>query len=148
MFWIGVVLIVIMILIILINFNKRPIKERSPIRAKAVLTMNEQPTFLRLKQALPEYHILAQVAFSGFMTAKGYTTRNLFNRKVADFVVLDKNFKCVVIIELDDASHNNKKDQDAKRDEMIKEAGLRVIRYKNTPQIQTIREDVLNIEKN
>ena len=83
--------------------------ERNPIKGKRIITMNEQPTFLRLLEALPEHIVLAQVAFSAFMTAKGYATRNLFNRKVADFVVLDKQFNVVAIVELDDASHKGKK---------------------------------------
>ena len=82
------------ILFFLANVNKAKggRGERNPIKGKRIITMNEQPTFLRLREALPEHIVLAQVAFSAFMTAKGYATRNLFNRKVADFVVLDKQF--------------------------------------------------------
>ena len=103
--------------------------------------MNEQPTFLRLREALPEHFVLAQVAFSAFMTASGYATRNLFNRKVADFVVLDKQFNIVAIVELDDSSHKGKEDKDADRDALVAEAGFRVIRYKRTPDLEQVRAD-------
>lgn len=122
--------------------------KRNPIRGRAVLTLNEQPTFLRLREALPEHFVLAQVAFSGFMTAGGYATRNLFNRKVADFVVLDKNFNVVAIVELDDSSHKGREDIDQERDELIKEAGYKVIRYKRTPDIDQIHFDFGITEKN
>ncbi|WP_374295361.1 DUF2726 domain-containing protein [Acinetobacter sp.] len=141
-------LIVFVVLVVLIgaffsstkiNFDKRG--TRNPIKAKRVLTMNEQPTFLRLKEALPEHHVLAQVSFNAFMTAKGYATRNLFNRKVADFVVLDNKFNVVAIVELDDSSHKGKEGRDAERDALIAEAGYKVIHYKRTPEIEKIKLD-------
>lgn len=104
--------------------------------------MNEQPMFKRLNEAVPEYYVLAQVAFSAFMTAKGYATRALFNRKIADFVILDQHFNVVAVIELDDASHNGKEEKDAQRDALIAEAGFKVIRYKKTPDIQKVRTDL------
>lgn len=116
-------------------------RERNPIKGKRILTMNEQPTFLRLKEALPENIVLAQVAFSAFMTAKGYATRNLFNRKIADFVVLDQHFNIVAIVELDDSSHQGNEAKDENRDALIAEAGYEVIRYKRTPDIQQIKAD-------
>lgn len=131
------------ILFFLANANKAKggRGERNPIKGKRIITMNEQPTFLRLREALPEHIVLAQVAFSAFMTAKGYATRNLFNRKVADFVVLDKQFNVVAIVELDDASHKGKEEKDADRDALIAEAGYRVIRYKRTPDLEQVQKD-------
>ena len=114
-------------------------RERNPIKGKRILTMNEQPTFLRLKEALPENIVLAQVAFSAFMTAKGYATRNLFNRKIADFVVLDQHFNIVAIVELDDSSHQGNEAKDESRDALIAESGYEVIRYNLTPYIQHIK---------
>ncbi|HFX6225882.1 DUF2726 domain-containing protein [Acinetobacter nosocomialis] len=142
---IGIFLIAIMILAILSILKKGESKnrnaKRTPIKGKPIITMNEQPTFMKLKEALPEHIILAQVAFSAFMTAQGYATRNLFNRKVADFVVLDKAFNIVAIVELDDSSHKGKEKFDAERDALIHEAGFKVIRYKRTPELVQIHRD-------
>jgi len=142
---IGMFLLVIIILAILSILKKGESKggngKRNPIKGKRIITMNEQPTFMKLKEALPEHIILAQVAFSAFMTAQGYTTRNLFNRKVADFVVLDKAFNLVAIVELDDSSHKGKEKIDAERDALIREAGFRVVRYKRTPELAQIHAD-------
>lgn len=142
---VGIFLIAIMILAILSVLKKGESKnrnaKRNPIEGKRIITMNEQPTFMKLKEALPEHIILAQVAFSAFMTAQGYATRNLFNRKVADFVVLDKAFNIVAIVELDDSSHKGKEKFDAERDTLIQEAGFKVIRYKRTPELAQIHRD-------
>ncbi|MEI2557052.1 DUF2726 domain-containing protein [Acinetobacter pittii] len=142
---VGIFLIAIMILAILSVLKKGESKnrnaKRNPIKGKRIITMNEQPTFMKLKEALPEHIILAQVAFSAFMTAQGYATRNLFNRKVADFVVLDKAFNIVAIVELDDSSHKGKENLDAERDALIQEAGFKVIRYKRTPELAQIHSD-------
>lgn len=144
MLWIIVLFIVILAVIGLMLGGKDKEKKdgkRQPIRGKSVLTLNEQPTFMRLREALPEHFVLAQVSFSAFMTAKGYATRNLFNRKIADFVVLDKNFNIAAIVELDDSSHKGREDKDAERDALINEAGFKVIRYKRTPEIEQIKSD-------
>ena len=142
---VGIFLIAIMVLAILSVLKKGESKnrnaKRNPIKGKRIITMNEQPTFMKLKEALPEHIILAQVAFSAFMTAQGYATRNLFNRKVADFVVLDKAFNIVAIVELDDSSHKGKEKFDAERDALIHEAGFKVIRYKRTPELVQIHRD-------
>jgi len=142
MTWI-IILIVVFVIVTLVLGNTKANKggTRNPIKGKRILTMNEQPTFLRLREALPEHIVLAQVAFSAFMTAQGYATRNLFNRKIADFVVLDKQFNIVAIVELDDSSHKGKEDKDADRDSLIIEAGHRIIRYQRTPDIDQVKKD-------
>lgn len=146
MMFFAIIVVLLVIGIALGNLKKQGNqKERTPIKGKRILTMNEQPTFLRLKEALPDHIVLAQVAFSAFMTAKGYSTRSLFNRKIADFVVLDQHFNIVAIVELDDSSHKGNEAQDANRDALIAEAGYEVIRYKRTPDIQQIKQDFLKL---
>ena len=75
------------------------------------------------------------------LTARAYATRNTFDRKVADFVVCDKSFQVLAVIELDDASHKGKADKDAARDAMLANAGYRVLRYPNVPDIDRVRGD-------
>lgn len=143
MIWIIILIVIVAIFALTLGNTKQEKKTstRNPITGKRILTMNEQPTFMKLREALPEHIILAQVSFSAFMTAKGYPTRNLFNRKIADFVVLDKKFNIIAIVELDDSSHKGKEDQDAERDALIAEAGHRVIRYKRTPDFEQVKKD-------
>ncbi len=95
-----------------------------------------------LKQAFPEYHILAQVAFSALITNSHYKIRALFNRKVTDFVILNADMHVIAIIELDDPSHIGTKQEDAERDAMFHEAGYRVVRYTEIPSIRQLQSDL------
>lgn len=116
--------------------------EKLPIRAKAVLTPNEQPMYFRMVEAMPEYIVLAQVAFSALLTTKSQTTRNTFDRKVCDFVICTKAFNVLAIVELDDASHKGREKEDTAREALLTEAGYKVLRYKRTPSAETIRMDL------
>jgi Protein of unknown function (DUF2726). len=69
---------------------------------KRVITAFESKMFTRLKDAFPHHHILAQVAFSALITHDNMKMRSKFNRKVTDFVVMDREYNVVAIIELDD----------------------------------------------
>lgn len=144
---VAVVLIVVLLLYLPDSFfNKVGSGKYGAITGRNVLTLNEQPTFVRLKETLPQYHVLAQVAFSAFLTSKDYRTRNRFNRKRADFVVLDPNFNVISIVELDDARHRSPRriKADLLRDVMITEAGFKVLRYKRTPSQEEIMRDLFH----
>ena len=69
-------------------------------------------------------------------------------QKVADFLVLDQQFQILKIIELDDSSHDSKKEKDAIRDRNAEEAGLETIRWhvSNLPDRTQIRWKVLGIK--
>ena len=109
---------------------------------KPMMTAFERRMFMRLKQAFPEHHILAQVAFSALITNNHYKIRALFNRKVTDFVILNADMHVIAIIELDDHSHIGKEQEDAERDAMFHEAGYRVVRYTEIPSIRQLQSDL------
>lgn len=109
---------------------------------KKVITTFESKMFFRLKEAFPHYHVLAQVAFSALITNNNLKIRARFNRKVTDFVLLDKDLKVIMVIELDDPSHIGREVEDAQRDAMLYEAGYRVKRYTEIPSVQTLRKDI------
>ncbi|MDH0030430.1 MULTISPECIES: DUF2726 domain-containing protein [unclassified Acinetobacter] len=109
---------------------------------RPVITTFESQMFLRLKQAFPHYHILAQVAFSALITSEHYNIRSKFNRKVTDFVILDQEMRVIAVVELDDPSHIGKELEDQKRDRMLKEAGYRVQRYTQIPSIKQLQMDI------
>lgn len=108
-------------------------KPRPQYKAKTVLTPSEQVLYWSLRKALPDYVVLAQVAFSALMEPNirnGKYFWQLFGRisqKRADFTVCDKAFRIVAIIELDDNSHDSAKDQE--RDAVTESAGIRTIRW-------------------
>lgn len=110
---------------------------------RPVITNFERRMFVRLKSAFPDQHVLAQVAFSALITHDQYKIRNLFNRKVTDFVILDQKFEVIAVVELDDPSHIGKEKEDAGRDAMLEEAGYRVFRYTEIPSTHQLRKDIL-----
>ena len=106
-----------------------------------MLTKFEQKMFVRLKEALPQYHVCPQVAFSALITQDDLKIRQMFNRKVTDFVLIDQQCKVIAIIELDDPSHIGKEKQDQQRDAMLNDAGYTVYRYTSIPTIKRLQKD-------
>lgn len=123
------------------NSPKNAKGKSTPIKPKRPLTMNEQPTYSRLVENLPNCFVLAQVSLQAILSTSGQATRNRFNRKIADFVVCDKAWNVLAVVELDDSSHKGKEAADAERDAIISEAGYKVIRYARTPSAEQIAND-------
>lgn len=128
-----VVIVVILLLLGLALLKKKP-DTNSKFHPRRPLSEPEQQLFWKLRSALPDHVVLPQVSFSRFLYAKGATNNENFRKlarakqKVADFLVCDKTFFIIAVVELDDSSHNPTKD--ATRDAILKEAGLRVVRWK------------------
>ena len=118
-------------------------KSDTPIKSSYLLTHHEKTMFGEIRQAVPECQIFVQVALGAILWTKSQGTRNKFNRLIADFVVTDNDFNILAVIELDDKSHDNKQEQDAKRDAMVREAGYKVLRYRHMPNKQQLRQDIL-----
>ena len=121
------------------TLENTPNKERP--RACAPLTKHEQLMFFRLQEALPKLIVLSQVSFGALLTAQARGVRNTFDRKRADFVICDKSFKVLAVIELDDSSHDGREEQDANRDKLLTDAGYRVLRYRGIPDIEQVAVD-------
>ena len=119
-------------------------KSRRPLRlqSKPVMTAREQQMYHLLQTALPECTVLAQVAFSALVTAKGWANRNRFDRKVADFVLCSQQLNVIAVIELDDRSHAGREREDKERDDMLRLAGYVTLRYANFPTQQALRADI------
>ena len=118
-------------------------KTKKKFYPKRVITPYECRMYVRLKEAFPQYHVLAQVAFSALITSHNLKIRNKFNRKVTDFVLLNESLQVLVIIELDDPTHLYKVEEDKFRDHMLHEAGYRVLRYTEIPNVRQLHKDIL-----
>ncbi|KAA0924793.1 DUF2726 domain-containing protein [Psychrobacter sp. ANT_H56B] len=147
--------IVIMVVIVLFVLNamkgdkskkeKQTTKStKTEIKSSHLMTAHEKTMFGELKQSVPECHIFVQVALGAILWTSSYATRNKFSQKIADFVITDQNFKILAVIELDDKSHNGKEAKDAERDEMLREAGYKVLRYPVMPPKNQLRSDILS----
>lgn len=128
---------------------------------KELMTPNELEFFRRIEKALPDFYIFPQVALSAIVDvnpmitssanpktrSKGRALRNQFAQKRLDYLICDGNLEPICIIELDDRSHVQSKDEI--RDAMNAQAGYATLRYwsdkARRPSSAEIRKDVLKI---
>jgi very-short-patch-repair endonuclease len=111
------------------------------IRKRRPLTEREQSMYFRLCSTFPELVVLSQVSFSALLISQQQSTRNGYNRKVADFVLCTKAFDVLAVIELDDKSHKGREAADEVRDSWLKSAGLRIVRYPQIPDAVQLLTD-------
>lgn len=122
-------------------------EEEWPFYARKPLSVPEQVLYFRLKKALPEHIVLAQVALSRMLgVKKGNNFQawfNRINRMSADFVVCLKDATVVAVIELDDSSHQHadRKATDQKKNKALSAAGIRIERWQTNalPDEATIK---------
>jgi very-short-patch-repair endonuclease len=112
------------------------------LSARRPLTAREQQMFFRLTETLTDCTVFAQMPLAALLTSADRQDRNRFDRKIADFLICTKTLTPIAVIELDDASHNNKAARDADRDAMLKNAGYQTIRYRDFPTSTQIRQDI------
>ncbi|MDN2695650.1 DUF2726 domain-containing protein [Janthinobacterium sp. SUN073] len=138
------IIIVALILLYVMRVKRQTARSRAPmgLHRKPVMTAREQQMYHLLQTALPECTVLAQVAFSALVTAKGRENRNRFDRKVADFVLCSQQLHVIAVIELDDSSHAGREREDKERDAMLRLAGYDTLRYANFPSQQALRADI------
>lgn len=126
-----------------IQKKSKPIKRSAPSKnlvAKKVLTKDEITMFEALKKAYPNEIILVQVSMNAFMTTQDISIRNKFNRLYVDYLIVDDDYQPIVSIELDSHYHTYITDKDKRRDELINSIGVPVIRFKQIPDIKSIRK--------
>lgn len=116
--------------------------QEQPPRAKKLMTEREQAMYSRLVQTFPDCVTLSQVSLGALLTARTQGARNRFDRKIADFVLCDRSFGVIAVIELDDSSHAGKASQDKARDEMLAGAGYRTARFKNVPDVAELKQTI------
>jgi very-short-patch-repair endonuclease len=138
---IGLVAVVLLVAVVSVALRRIAPQHGLPKRRPSPLTKREQAMYFRLRDSLPDFVVLGQVAMSALLTANARAVRNTFDRKVLDFVVCSKAFDVIAVIELDDASHADRATQDSRRDSLLTQAGYRVVRYANVPDADQLRAD-------
>lgn len=148
-FLILLVVVIAFAFLAFIKFKSQKISSNEiwPFYAKKPFPQPEQVLYFRLTQALPEHIILAQVQLSQLLGVKKGSNHqswlNRINRMSADFVVCKKDSTIVAVIELDDATHQQAKRQeaDAKKDKALSAAEIKIIRWqvKTIPDIAAIQ---------
>lgn len=128
--------------------NNRGRAVQWPVYARPVLTEAERAFYAQLRIAIPQFAVLCQVQLARFVEVKGVAGRvAVFNRYAqlsADFVVCAEDFRALLVIELDDASHDRsvQRARDARKDAVLAAAGVPVVRFRGTVSGDRIREDV------
>jgi hypothetical protein len=140
--------LVIMVLVVVSIVLRRMRPGSFSYRQCEILTPNEAEFFGRLRAALPDHYVFPQVAMSAIIAPKGYagSRQAAFNqiaRKRVDFVIYTDRLQLVVLVELDDRTHDARRD--AKRDAMTRSAGIRTIRFSSSrrPSVAEIRAAIL-----
>jgi len=139
--WLGL-LVVIVFLAAALRKKKDSVSTNDgpwPLFPKRPLSNAEQVLYNRLIRAFPDRVILAQVALPAFLgVKKGENFQawyNRFNRLYADFVVCEKDFRVVAVLELDDRSHDNPRRQaaDSRKAAALRGAGIPLHRFNVNP---------------
>ena len=126
----GIVLIVAIVVLIGLGYACSPQitggHRGSSITLRALLTEREVVFWHLLRRTAAPLHVMPQVAMGALLRTDSRTTRNRFDRKIVDFVLLDDAGCVRLLIELDDRMHDA--GRDAERDAMTAQAGYRTLR--------------------
>jgi hypothetical protein len=101
---------------------------------KIPLTKSEVRFFRLLEKAVPDFYIFPQVGMAAFLEPPPGKERMRYFAKISqkrvDFLLCDEDVKPVLIVELDDWSHDGQEDRDALRDAMPASAGVPTLRVR------------------
>lgn len=103
--------------------------------AKELMNATEQKFYWRLSEALPDHVILCQVALSQMLKKlqgkEAHTSWNRIDRKVCDFVVCDRSFTVIAVIEVDGKEHRKTAQQkrDTVKGDALAAAGYKLLRF-------------------
>jgi very-short-patch-repair endonuclease len=145
-------LLIAIALLVLACLGRRRPRGKHKYLPKQLLTPNEKEFFGRLRKAVPEYAIQSQVCMGALMdgrhsSGKHLRTRAKFSQKIVDYALLDDKLNVILLIELDDRTHDPIKD--AARDAMTNEAGYRTLRIESRakPSVMDLRAQILKAIK-
>lgn len=144
--WLAGIIVLGLSLVLYLSWARRPRFKRC-----MVMTANEREFYQRILKACPDCEIWPQVPLLALVRPEGregsrafWTAfRQISNARV-DWVIA-RDMEVLAVLELDDRSHDAKRD--ARRDEILKGCGYRVLRFpsKNRPDPQQIHDAVFAV---
>lgn len=138
-----IAILITVIFFLFVDGNSSNNKEdKAQVTQGVFITNREKEMFDLMEKALPKTHIFIQVSFSALLRSSDIAIRNKFNRLRTDYVVSDRDFNILAVIELDDRSHIGKEDRDRQRDKLLTDAGYKVLRYPKIPTARVIKRDI------
>ena len=122
--FLGLVLVVGCLIGLIVILKNWPAKGSIawPVSSRSLMNAIEWKVYDRLREALPDHVVFAQVALSQMIDVRAgkdhLWARNKIDKKVADFVVLSPDRKILAVIEVDGPTHQraSRKRTDADKD--------------------------------
>ena len=117
-----------------------------PFYPSYAMTRNEQEVYWKLVQALPDYIVLAQVQASRVLKVKrgenNQAWLNRISRMSYDYLICNKSAYPLLVIELDDSTHEwaSRQDADCCKEMALAGAGIKIVRWRkqNVPSAEQI----------
>lgn len=150
-FFLVIFIILIFLLLLIFPSNKSPSDLTPPYLSKNPLSPTETIFYHRLKSALPDCIILAQVQLSSFIkvdrkrNTKGdyYRWFNPISQQSVDYLICSNDFSIIAAIELDDKSHVGDASiaRDLKKTNNIASAKIPLVRWhvEAMPEVEAIK---------
>lgn len=153
--WIFLLVAIFVFILIKLLFFFLSLKSRYPYEPKSEYLTKAELAFLQiLRQSVNGmYEIVPQVPLGSIVRVKNnskdyYTYYNQIDRKILDFVLFNKlNFKPLLIIELDDSSHNlpDRKNRDKFVDKVLEVVKIPIL---HLPVRNTYDTNEINLQIN
>lgn len=123
-----------------------------PYRRRRPLGDLEQAVFFSLLEGLPEHIILSQVSLSKLCFVRGAEAQQ-WQRRIhdlsADFVVCDRSFRTVAVIDLEDGFEDEieRTEADIRKEKALLDAGFRLFRWNtfNLPTTEQMRNAIVGL---
>jgi Uncharacterized protein conserved in bacteria len=122
-------------------------------RPPPLMTEAEINFFIKLQMAFPGYFIFPQIGGSALVGIESkpfnryhfFSALNWIDTARVDFTLCDPQCRVVALIELDDSSHDDRKERDEARDYIYRCAGYRLFRFdcRRMPDSERIRATIL-----
>jgi len=136
-----------------INYSTPSSIDEPYYEARNYLTPSEVVFYYKLLNVNDNFIIIPQVPLSSIVRKVNGKYQNELNR-IIDFGIFDKNFRLLLLVELNDSSHNqiNRKDRDLKVKKILDDCFIKLLtfyqKYPNEQEYITKRiNDALNISK-
>lgn len=145
-------------LVILKDNNKKDklFTEKCPLIKRKLMTRNEQVIYNLIKAHIPEILIFSQVQLSQLVfypknnPKEKYYWNNRINRMSIDLVITNKSFETLLVIEIDDPSHQraDRIEKDKKKNKVLKDAGIKILRIPtgSNPPIEALKR-IINFQQ-
>ena len=123
-------------------------KDERRLCKKTFLSTSRKNMFKRLREAYPEALIFSQVPYGDLLDSRKKNAKEKarmllrFQGCRVDFVLCDDSLTPFCLIKFDETPQEKKKLKKLTSEEVFHEAGYKFLRYKNTPSVERLKNDI------